>query len=129
MIIHEQTPIHTKTSSRSFFKKRGAFLLFLFCAFFGFLWVSTPNTSPPIQTHFKQAHDLYYITVSQAGATLTLETDNILFVEPIQSLAPKIVHLLTTQPTAQTKDELVFALNRFLYPYYITDILPAGERL
>ena len=126
MIIEEQTYPTPAPTNRSFIKKRLMFLIFLILIFSGLFWISKPAPSPTLQTNIQGTNDLYYITLHQGTAFLTLETDNALFLEPLQALSPKILDVLNTQPATATKEDMIFALNRFLYPYYITDILPNG---
>ncbi len=126
MIIEEQTYPTSSSKNRSFIKKRLAFLFFLILIFSGLFWISKPASSPVLQTSIQGTNDLYYITLYQGTMSLTLETDNALFLEPLQALSIKILDVLNTQPTTATKEDMIFALNRFLYPYYITDIFLNG---
>lgn len=126
MIIEEQTHSHTRSTNRTLIQKRLAFICVLILTFSLVFWISKPTPSPTIQTTIQGTNDLYYLTIKQGAFTLMLETDNALFLEPLQSLMPKIIDVLNTQPATAGKDEMIFALNRFLYPYYITDILTNG---
>ena len=126
MIIEEQTPVPASYPNRSLIRRRIGFLVCLLVIFGALFWFSKPATPPALQITTTGVHDLYYLTIRQGTSALTLETDNALFLEPIQSLTPKIVELLNAQSTNGNKDDLIFALNRFLYPYYITDIFVGG---